>query len=168
MSELASAKDALAFIREHGVVLLSAKGPAPRLTEAIIGEPIKGSWWAHPRSHFIFRILQGVTASKDVLACRIVDGKITLVHRRLVPALVKLSARFPPDRLAQVHEEHTASGKHVRRDVPFPQWVPDDLAEKARAMREEDALAALRAWLPNSNPVVENVRGVNRHMPDAS
>ena len=32
--------------REHGIVLVSAKGPAPRLTEAIIGKPIKGSWWA--------------------------------------------------------------------------------------------------------------------------
>jgi hypothetical protein len=147
MRGFASAEDALAFIREHGVVLLAAKGPAPRLTEAIIGEPIAGSWWAHPRSRFIFRMLRGVTASKDIVACRLIDGKITLVHRRLWPALVKVAGRLPPERLAEVHEEHTLSGRHVRRDVPFPQWVPADVIESARAMREPDAIAALGPWL---------------------
>ena len=116
MSGFAGSDDALAFVREHGVVLLAAKGPAPRLTEAIIGEPIKGSWWAHPRSHFIFSVLNGVTASDDVLACRLMDGKITLVHRRLWPALVRLAERFHPEHLARVREEHTPSGRHVRRD----------------------------------------------------
>ena len=145
MSGFTGADDALAFIREHGVVLLAAKGPAPRLTEAIIGEPIKGSWWAHPRSHFIFSVLNAVADSDDVLACPLIDGKITLVHRRLWPALVRLAERFPPERLARVREEHTPSGKHVRRDVPFPQWVPDDVTRAARAMREPDAIAALGA-----------------------
>ena len=152
MSGFTGADDALAFIHEHGVVLLAAKGPAPRLTEAIIGEPIKGSWWAHPRSHFIFSVLNAVAASDDVLACRLIDGKITLVHRRLWPALARLAGRFPPERLAQVREEHTPSGKHVRRDVPFPQWVPDDVTRAARAMREPDAIAALGALLSNTPP----------------
>jgi len=145
VSGFAGADEALAFVRERGVVLLAAKGPAPRLTEAIIGEPIKGSWWAHPRSHFIFSVLSAIAASDDVLACRLIDGKITLVHRRLWPALVRLAERFPPQRLAQVREEHTPSGRHVRRDVPFPQWVPDDVTRAARAMRELDAIAALGA-----------------------
>ena len=152
MSGFTGADYALAFIHEHGVVLLAAKGPAPRLTEAIIGEPIKGSWWAHPRSHFIFSVLNAVAASDDVLACRLIDGKITLVHRRLWPALARLAGRFPPERLAQVREEHTPSGKHVRRDVPFPQWVPDDVTRAARAMREPDAIAALGALLSNTPP----------------
>jgi hypothetical protein len=162
MSGFASADDALAFVREHGVVLLAAKGPAPRLTEAIIGEPIKGSWWAHPRSHFIFRMLNGVTTSADVLACRIIDGKVTLVHRRLWPALVRIAGRLPSDHLAQVHEEHTASGRHIRRDVPFPQWVPDDVTKAARAMGEQEAIAALGAWLSNPVPVPEKARGTKR------
>jgi len=165
MSGFSTTEDALAFVREHGVVLVAAKGPAPRLTEAIVGEPIKGSWWAHPRSHFIFRILQGVTGSTDILACRIVDGKVTLVHRRLWPALVKLAGRFPTERLAKVHEEHTPSGKHVRRDVPFPLWVPDDVAAKARAMDEQEALAAVGAWLPNAVCVVDKACSAVRGAP---
>ena len=49
-----TAAEALAFIEQRGVVLASAKGPVPRLTEAIAGEPIKGSWWGHPKGQQIF------------------------------------------------------------------------------------------------------------------
>ena len=141
-----TAAEALAFVEEQGVVLVSAKGPLPRLIEAIAGEPIKGSWWGHPKSHEIFAILEAVTASEDILVCRLVKGKITLVHRRLWPALVRLAARFPPDQIAKVRQEHTARGRHVNKEVPFPQWVPPEVKKQARTISEEDAIAALGKW----------------------
>jgi hypothetical protein len=49
-------RQALAFIRKHGVVLESAQGPVPSLAEAIAGEPIRGSWWGHPSSRLIFEV----------------------------------------------------------------------------------------------------------------
>ena len=143
-------KEAIAFVRKHGVVLVSAKGPVPRLTEAIAGEPIKGSWWGHPKSHQIFRVLQAVTDSDDVLVCRLVNGKITLVHRRLWPALVRVAKQFPSNRIAQLHEEHTESGKHITREVPFPDWVPADVLEQAKKISDAEAFAALGAWLQTS------------------
>ena len=145
-----TATEALAFVEEHGVVLVSAKGPVPRLTEAIAGEPIKGSWWGHPKSHQIFAILEIVTESEEVLVCRLVKGKITLVHRRLWPALVRLAARFPPNRISKVRQEHTASGRHVNKEVPFPRWVPAEVLKKASSISEEEAIAALgeRVLLP--------------------
>lgn len=143
--------EALAFVREHGVVLASAKGTAPRLTEAIIGEPIKGNWWTHPESRKIYAVLKAVTESDEVLVCRLVDGKITLVHRRLWPSLVRLAKRFAPERLAQVREEHTPSGRHSSREIPFPQWVPHEVAGLARKVAEQEALAAFRAWIPPYN-----------------
>jgi len=162
-SGFASADEALEFVRQHGVVLLAAKGPAPRLTEAIVGEPIKGSWWAHPRSRFIFRMVNAVLASGEVLACRVIDGRVTLVHRRLWPALVRLAGRFPAERLAQVRDEHMPSGKHVSRDVAFPQWVPDEVAALARAMDEPAALAAFDAWLaPLTAPSAERRKSGSR------
>jgi hypothetical protein len=141
-----TAVEALAFVKEHGVVLLSAKGPRPRLTETIAGEPIKGSWWGHPKSHQIFAILEVVTESEDVLVCRLVKGKITLVHRRLWPALVRLANQFPPDQIAKVRQEHTASGRHVNKEVPFPRWVPADVLKQAKSLSEEKAIAALGEW----------------------
>ena len=142
-----NAKEALSFVEERGIVLVSAKGPGPRLTEAIINEPIEGSWWAHPKSKVIFNVLQVVTNSKDVLVCRLVNGKITLVHRRLWPALVKLTNanRLSVRQVAQIQEEHTPSGRHITRDVPFPAWVPHEVVEQAKRLKMQEALAAFAA-----------------------
>ena len=145
----ATAGQALAFVRQHGVVLASAKGPAPRLTEAIVGEAIAGSWWAHPESHRIYSILGAVTDSDQVLACRLIDGKVTLIHRRLWPSLVRLARRFAPEQLAQVREEHTPLGRHATRVVPFPQWVPPDVLAQADAIDEQQALAVFGPWMPS-------------------
>lgn len=145
----ATPEQALDFIRHHGVVLVSARGSAPRLTEAIAGQPIKGSWWAHPQGRQIFAILSALADCGDVLTCRLVDGKLTLVHRRLWPALVRLSARFAPAQIAQVIQEHTASGKHVNTEIAFPGWVPVEVLELARSTDEQAALAVFGAWLAN-------------------
>jgi hypothetical protein len=138
--------EAISFIEEHGVVLASAKGPVPRLTEAIVNQPIKGSWWAHSKSRQIFAVLQAVADSQDVLVCRLVNGKVTFIHRRLWPALVRIAKRFPPAQIAQVHEEHTTSGRHVTREVPFPKWVPANVINHAKGMSEKEALDALGPW----------------------
>lgn len=148
MSKCASAEDALALVMHHGVVLASARGPAPSLAEAIAGEPIRGSWWAHPQSHRIHAILEAVSESKQILVCRLINGRITLIHRRLWPALVRIAGRFVPGQLAQIHDEHTPAGRHVNREVPFPQWVPPDVAAQAKALSEQQALVALAPWLP--------------------
>lgn len=158
MNKCATAEDAMAFVRQHGIVLVSAKGSAPRLTEAIAGEPIAGSWWAHRQSRHIYAILQAVIESKQVLVCRLVDGKVTLVHRRLWPALVRLADRFAPEQLAQVHDEHTPSGRHANRELPYPAWVPPHIMSRGKATKEPQALAALGPWLPVPRPAARRTR----------
>src|SRR6202171_3742686 len=142
-----TADEAMAIVREHGVVLASAKGPAPRLAEVIAGESIKGSWWAHPKGHEIFAIFQQIDESPDILVCRLVNGKVTFVHRRLWPALVRVAHRFQANQLAQVHQEHTASGHHVSHELPFPKWVPPEVIEVAQRLSEQGACNALSPWL---------------------
>jgi hypothetical protein len=142
-----TADEALSFIREQGVVLASAKGPVPRLAEVIAGEPIKGSWWAHAKGRRIFAIFREIGESPDVLTCRLVNSKVTFVHRRLWPALVRVADRFAADRLAWTHEEHTPSGYHVKREIPFPRWVPPAVMEEARHLEETQACDALGAWV---------------------
>jgi hypothetical protein len=143
-----SSPEALALVRRHGVVLASAKGRGPNLVEAIAGEPIKGSWWGHPDGKRIYSVLSAVTESEEVLVCRLVDGKITLVHRRLWPALVRLAHAFPPERISRVLDGHTASGRHVSRAIDFPAWVPPAVTQEAGALGEDEALALLGAYLP--------------------
>jgi hypothetical protein len=141
-----TADEALNFVEAQGVLLVSAKGPVPTLTDAIAGESIKGSWWGHPKNHQIFAILEAVPESEDVLVCRLIKGKITLLHRRLWPALVRLAPRFSPDRISKVRQEHTASGRHVNKEVPFPLWVPVEVMKQASSISEDEAITALGEW----------------------
>ncbi len=138
---------AMAFVRRRGIVLVSAKGPAPRLTEAIAGEPIKGSWWGHSKSHEIFAILQKLGDSPDILVCRFIAGRETFVHRRLWPAIVKLAGRFHADRLAQVRQEHTASGRHVNHLTAYPAWVPAEILKEAERLTVHDAETLLKDFI---------------------
>jgi hypothetical protein len=131
---------ALAFVRKHGVVLEAAQGPVPSVAEAVAGEPVRGSWWSHPKSHEIFAVTRAIRDSDDVLVCRLIKGKITFVHRRLWPALVRTASRLPSDHLSQVREVHTKSGRHVTKEVPFPDWVPSSVRAAARNLSEESAL----------------------------
>lgn len=134
-----TAKQALAFVKRHGIVLQSASGSVPSLAEAIVGEPIRGSWWAHPRGREIFAVSQKLCDTPDVLACKLVDGKVTYVHRKMWPALVKLASLFPNGRLDKVWDEHTANGKHVARRTKFPKWVPAEVLREAEELGEAEA-----------------------------
>jgi hypothetical protein len=140
-------KQALAFVKRHGVVLQAARGPVPSLAEAIAGGRIRGSWWGHPQGRAIYAAAEAVSSSPDVLVCKLVDGKITYVHRRLWPALVKLGARFRKQQLARVWDEHTPTGAHRSRREAFPSWVPADVAKEARTLSVAEAEKTLAPWL---------------------
>lgn len=142
-----NAKRALAFVKRHGVVLQAARVPVPSLAEAIAGGPIRGSWWGHPKGHEIFRAAEVISSSPEVLVCKLVEGKITYVHSRLWPALVKLAARFHGEQLVKVWDEHTASGAHRSRRQVFPKWVPREVRKEAKALSELEAEQVLSPWL---------------------
>jgi hypothetical protein len=137
--------DPVAAIRRHGILLQSARGPVPNLAALVAGEPIEGSWWGHPRNHEIFRAINRARESSVVVATHLLGGKVTLIHRRLWPAVVRLSNRFDAGALDAVHEEHTDSGIHRTSLTPFPEWVPDAVRDAARALGGKDALAQLPA-----------------------
>ncbi len=139
--------EAVEFVRQHGVVLESARGPVPNLAEAVAGTAIRGSWWGHPRGHDIFALTKAVRHCADVLVCRLVDGKVTYVHRRLWPALARLADQLDADRLAVVREVHTAEGKHRIDVTPFQRWLPEDAKGAARDLGATEAVDALGEWL---------------------
>jgi hypothetical protein len=138
-----AAMDLMAELVEHGMLLESARGPLPNLAEMIVGAPITGSWWSHPDCHAIFAALNQLADSPDVVRTRLVGGKVTVIHRRVWPALARVADQLPAKGLAALHEEHTASGHHRVHEVPFPDWVPDDVMGAAEAMSVDDAWAAL-------------------------
>lgn len=142
-----SPKEALAFVERHGVVLQAARSSIPSLAEAVVGERIRGSWWGHPKGREIYSLAEAVCNSPDVLVCKLVEGKITYVHRRLWPALVKLASRFPRAQLARVWNEHTPSGAHRSRRLAFPRWIPADVTRQSKKLPLSEAEALLSALL---------------------
>jgi hypothetical protein len=145
--DFSSSEGALAFVDEHGVVLESGRGPVPSLAEAIAGEAIRGTWWGHPKGRAIFRATRAVRDSADVLVCRLLGGKITYIHRRLWPALVRLADEIGPARLDAIREEHTKSGAHKLVTMAFPQWVPTGVRKAAKKLSEVKARRQCGDWL---------------------
>jgi hypothetical protein len=143
--------DPVAFVERHGVVLAAGKGPVPNVAEAVVGEPIRGSWWGHAKGTEIFRALSSLDDSPDVLCFRLVDAKITFVHRRLWAALVRLADVIGKERLGAIRQEHTSAGAHKNVVTPFPDWVSAPLAKSAAKLSDADAREQLGPW-SSANP----------------
>lgn len=138
----------IAFVEKHGIVLASARGPVPSVAEAIAGEPIVGSWWSHPRAQAIFDALSSLDDSVDIRCFKLVDGKITFVHRRLWPALARLAeaGAIARERVESIQQEHMPTGEHRNFTTPFPDWVPDDVLAAAGKLDVDAARAQLGSW----------------------
>ena len=137
---------AIRFVKNQGIVLESAHGSVPNLAEAITGKRMRGSWWAQPKRQEIFLLTRAVRDSEEILVCRVVNGKITYVHRRLWPALVRLARQFDHERLGRVREVHTSRGEHELQIVPYPRWVPTEVKILARKMTAKLAMFQLGEW----------------------
>ncbi len=96
----------------------------------------------------IFQLTRAVRASHQVLVCRLILGKVTFVHERMLPALVRLAGHFQPGQMAQLTEEHTASGKHLSKEVPFPAWVPASVSAQAGKLSEQQARDLVESIVP--------------------
>ena len=157
--------DAIDFVRQHGVVLESAKGPVPNLAEAVAKTPIRGNWWTHPDGREIFRATRMARSCDRIIVCRLVEGKVTYIDRRLWSAVVRLAKYFGKQSLAAIREEHSASGEHRIKTLVFPKWVPLSARERAKALSEPEAAAQLGSWAialihrQNSRSQLSSARG---------
>ena len=127
------------LLEAQGVLLESAKGPIPNVAQLVAGEPITGSWWGHRASHEIFEAINRLADSPDVARMRLVNNKITLVHRRLWPALLRLADRFGDAALLVVTQEHTPSGAHRATSSPLHDWVSTEVLDAAERLTDADA-----------------------------
>jgi len=104
---------------------------------------------AHPRGKAIFAALSELDDSDDVRCFKLVAGKVTFVHRRVLPALACLAGNgvIAADRAAAIQQEHMPTGEHRNLVTPFPDWVPDDVARAAAGSPSTRRAAQLGAWL---------------------
>lgn len=135
------------WVQEQGVVLQSARGPVPNVAQFIAGEAIKGSWWGHPAGKEIYAVLTFLDDSPDIVATRLVNGRVTLLHARVWPSVVRVADALGVERLASIHSEHTPSGAHQSVEVPYPFWVPTDALRAAASLSDDEAFATLPGCL---------------------
>jgi hypothetical protein len=88
---IASVDDARARLAAAGAMtLVPVTAAVPSLIVGIVGAPVSGSWWSHPQGKQIYAIATGLEESGDALASKLVGGKVTYLHRRLWPALIRV------------------------------------------------------------------------------
>ena len=90
-----STEKVLATLSGSGLLLLQDKS-LPNLVTLVTGETLSGSWWSHAQGGVIFAVLSELSDHPDVLSVKLVKKKVTLVHRRLWPALLTMVARDDP------------------------------------------------------------------------
>jgi hypothetical protein len=73
----------IGLLLQHDVALPSA-------TALLVGAPLRGSWWGHPRAHDIFVHLEAFETGAGALTSKLVAGKQTYIDRRLWPPFLRL------------------------------------------------------------------------------
>jgi hypothetical protein len=87
---ISTPKQALEFVREHGIVTMTRGSSRNSLVDAVAGGPVRGSWWGHPKGKLIFRLADYLTDSGEVISAKLLAGKITFIHKSLWPALARV------------------------------------------------------------------------------
>jgi hypothetical protein len=86
---------ALGVVREYGLLLVSDP-QLPCVAAIVAGEPVRGSWWGHPRGGDIYQVCLLLDAHAELSDAKLISSKVTYVHQRLWPALAAVgSAREP-------------------------------------------------------------------------
>jgi hypothetical protein len=76
---------------EQCKLLLASDPVLPSVATLVAGEPVHGSWWAHPKSHAIFAAISALSHHRQALVVPFVAGKVTFVHRALWPAFLAVA-----------------------------------------------------------------------------
>jgi len=90
-------------------LLLESDPKLPSVTCLVTGQPVRGSWWAHPQAHAIFAVNCLLADHPDVLIAKLISGKVTFVHRPLWNAVFAVALACEP-------------------------WQVEDLSKSARAL----------------------------------
>ena len=85
----------LSALEQNGL-LMQADSNLPSVVTLLVGKPVRGSWWGHPMGDAIHIVNTELKAHPDVIATYLVSGKITLIHRRIWPALFGVALSGEP------------------------------------------------------------------------
>ncbi len=82
--------DALVLLRRQIVLPMTAVDGFRSLVGEVAGGPVRGSWWGHPKGGLMYDLANALHNSRDVLMAKLLDGKVTFIHRSLWPSLLRV------------------------------------------------------------------------------
>jgi hypothetical protein len=158
MANLRTGKDAIAFVRRHRLVPMTPVDGFPSLVGEIAGGPVRGSWWGHPKGALMYDLANVLHNSSDVLAVKLVEGKVTFIHRALWPSLYRLVSdpgwrRARERRLGALEKRILAaveaSGQAEAEKLAF-RWEITRKADRKKFKKAIDTLAQAMCLLTSS------------------
>src|SRR5689334_21800655 len=78
-----------------GLLLIQDKR-LPNVVTLLTGEAVNKSWWSHPKGKLIFAVMSDLAEHPDVLFTKLINGKVTLIHRKLWPAFLSVALANEP------------------------------------------------------------------------
>lgn len=127
----------LTELESRGLLLVS-DARLPSLASMITGGPVRGSWWAHPASQMIFRALTELSSHADVLVVKLIEGKNTLVHRRVWADLVAIATAAEPWQFAGLSQPARRLYERVTREGQVEATGPLTLELETRLLVRGD------------------------------
>lgn len=68
----------------------------PNVVSLLTGEAVSKSWWSHPQGRLIFAVSSDLSEHPDVLFTKLLNGKVTLIHRKLWSAFLSIALANEP------------------------------------------------------------------------
>jgi hypothetical protein len=137
----------LSRLREFDL-LLDTDPKFPNVTALLAGETVRGSWWAHPKAHEMYRVASELRADPDVLAIKLVSGKITFIHRPLWMAVFAIGMAREPWQMRGLSKDAAALLRNADKE--------------GKLMSSGDAVRELEARLLLHAQSVHTERGFHR------
>jgi hypothetical protein len=98
---------------ERRELLLQAGNEFASVVELVAGEPVRGSWWAHPRANLIYWVCQDLEADARVTEARLLGGKITHIWHTRWADVTSIAIARAPWQWAGVHSDGRALVERV-------------------------------------------------------
>ena len=129
----------MAALEQAGLLLIQDRA-FPNVVNIVTGETLRGSWWAHPRGHEIFRCLTAIAAHPDVLVTKLISGKVTFVHRRLWQAVLSVAVARDPWQIKGLSREAGSLLEQVEREGTVEASGPESAELEQRLLVHGDQI----------------------------
>lgn len=89
---------------KFGILMLTDTN-LPSLTTIVAGEPIKGSWWGHPRGNLMYNLSNELMGQADILTVKLINKKVSFVQKKHWDALFAIGAAKEDWQLKKLSKE---------------------------------------------------------------